>query len=236
MGTFANKMWVKLLAWTAAVIIVGLNIRLVYSTLSEWIAGAGDWSWLLSITVVPLAFGLGLLLAWVTFHPVLPSWLTRIGRAPISLPEPIVTDRPVPAYRKILVPLDHTERDREALAHAVALARQHNAKLYLLHVEEGVTSQVYGPLSSTAEVEAGSQYLNEIADSLRRQNIDVETIVTHSNNPTNEIVKSARQIEPDLIIMGAHGHRGIKDLVYGATINSVRHELDFPLLIVRRPN
>jgi manganese transport protein len=99
-----------------------------------------------------------------------------------------------------------------------------------------VTSQVYGPLSSTEEVEAGSQYLSDIAASLRVQGVDVETIVSHSNNPTGEIVKHARKIQPDLIIMGAHGHRGIKDLVYGATINAVRHELDFPLLIVRRTN
>jgi manganese transport protein len=33
--------------------------------------------------------------------------------------------------------------------------------------------------------------------------------------------------------MGAHGHSGIKDLIFGATINAVRHELEAPILIVR---
>ena len=234
MGTFANKVWVKVLAWTTATIIVGLNIRLVYTTLSEWIASAGDLRWVVLIGVVPVVIGLALLLAWGSFEPILPAWLKHIGRAPLALPEQVVSERPAPAYSKILVPLDHTERDREAVAHAAAMARQYGAKLYLLHVEEGVTSQVYGPLSSTAEVKAGAHYLDEIAESLRSQKIDVETIVTHSNNPTDEIVRYARSIQPDIVIMGAHGHRGIKDLVYGTTINSVRHELDVPLLIVRR--
>jgi manganese transport protein len=32
--------------------------------------------------------------------------------------------------------------------------------------------------------------------------------------------------------MGAHGHKGLKDLIFGATINAVRHQLKVPLLIV----
>jgi manganese transport protein len=100
-------------------------------------------------------------------------------------------------------------------------------------VEEGVTSQVYGELSSTAEVEAGHEYLERIADSLRHEGIAVITAVTHSSNPTREIVHYARQITPDLLIMGAHGHRRLKDLIFGTTINPVRHDLKIPILIVR---
>ncbi len=41
------------------------------------------------------------------------------------------------------------------------------------------------------------------------------------------------QVQPDLVIMGAHGHGGLKDLIFGNTINPVRHDLDIPMLIVR---
>ena len=34
--------------------------------------------------------------------------------------------------------------------------------------------------------------------------------------------------QPDLVIMGAHGHGGLKDLIFGNTINPVRHNLDVP--------
>jgi manganese transport protein len=37
----------------------------------------------------------------------------------------------------------------------------------------------------------------------------------------------------DLLVMGAHGHRFLKDLVFGTTLNTVRHRIKIPILIVR---
>jgi manganese transport protein len=138
-----------------------------------------------------------------------------------------------PQYHRILLPLDHTSLDRLAISHGAAMAKLHGATLFLLHVEEGVTSQIYGPESSTAEVTLGSQYLDNIAQTLRDQGIRVETAVSHSSSPKREIVRYAREIKPDLVIMGAHGHGGLKDLIFGNTINPVRHDLELPMLIVR---
>jgi manganese transport protein len=61
----------------------------------------------------------------------------------------------------------------------------------------------------------------------------VETAIAHSTSPTKEIVRYAKEIVPDLVIMGAHGHGGFKDLIFGNTINPVRHHLPVPMLIVR---
>ena len=61
----------------------------------------------------------------------------------------------------------------------------------------------------------------------------METAISHSPSPTKEIVRYAREVHPDLVIMGAHGHGGIKDLIFGTTIDPVRHNLDVPMLIVR---
>ena len=150
-----------------------------------------------------------------------------------ELPEAVAENLPSPTYSKILVPLDHTSRDRDAIAHAAAMAKQQDAKLYLLHVEEGVTSQLYGPLASTAEVEAGGEYLQQIVRDLESQQIPVEMVVRHARTPTKEIVRYAEELKPDLVVMGAHGHKGLKDIVFGTTINAVRHKLKMPLLIVR---
>jgi manganese transport protein len=233
MGAFANRIWVRVLAWLTAVIIVALNLRLAFLTLSEWLSAAGSWHTALWLVTVPAGSLLLLLLLWVTLEPLLRRWTRPFGRAPISLPETAGAEAATPVYRRILVPLDHTNLDRLAVSHASAMARLHDAKLYLVHVEEGVTSQIYGPDSSTAEVEAGEQYLETIAGSLRQQGLAVETEVFHSSSPRREIVRYARQIRPDLIIMGAHGHGGLKDLIFGTTINPVRHHLDVPILIVR---
>ena len=234
MGDFANRTWVKLLAWTSAIIIVGLNLRLATTTITEWLNEAGDgriWILLFVIPVVITIFGL---LVYVIFQPFLPKWRIRIGREPLAVPASVGSDLHETVYQRILVPLDHTALDSKAIGHAAALARQHNAKLYLLHVEEDVTSQVYGQLSQTAEVEAGREYLEEIASRLQNQGIATEILIAHSQVPHEEIVRYARELKPDLLVMGAHGHKGFKDLVLGTTINSVRHDLDIPLLIVQR--
>jgi len=136
-------------------------------------------------------------------------------------------------YRNILVPLDHTSIDRYAVRHAAALAKYPGAKLYLLHVEEDVTSQIYGPLASTAEVAAGENYLQEIATELLEQGFQVETAIRYSRKAASEIIRYAQQLNPDLIVMGAHGHKGLKDIIFGTTINSLRHRLNIPLMIVR---
>jgi manganese transport protein len=57
--------------------------------------------------------------------------------------------------------------------------------------------------------------------------------VAHSSDPKQEIIRFARQLQPDLLVMGAHGHKGLQDLVFGNTINAVRHSLGMPILIVR---
>jgi len=63
--------------------------------------------------------------------------------------------------------------------------------------------------------------------------IDVDAAIRHAANPQKEIVRYAREIQADLLVMGAHGHGGIKDLIFGNTINPVRHRLNIPILVVR---
>lgn len=232
MGSFANRVWVKVLAWITAIIIIGLNVRLTITVIGEWLASAGAWRNLVWAVTVPMAAGIGLLLLYVTVEP----WVTRrrLGRAPVELPETSGAElAQLPVYHRILVPLDHSVLDRLAVSHAAATARLHGARIFLLHVEEGVTSQVYGKDASDLEVEAGEQYLERIAESLRSQGVAVETAISHSPSPAREIVRYAREVRPDLVIMGAHGHGGIKDLIFGNTINPVRHHLQVPMLIVR---
>jgi len=231
MGSFANRTWVKVLAWSCAVVILGLNLWLASQAIGAWLGNAGPWRTAVRLVTIPAALGLALLLLWVMLEPLISHW-SKYGRAPVVLPEAAAAAAAL-VYRRILVPLDHTVLDQLAVSHAAAMAQMHAAKLYLLHVEEGVTSQVYGPASSTAEVEAGEQYLERIAQLLRNQGLTVETAISHSSRPDKEIVRYAREVKPDMVIMGAHGHGGLKDLIFGNTINPVRHHLDIPMLIVR---
>jgi manganese transport protein len=229
MGLFANPRWVRLAGWLVAIIIVWLNMRLATNTISEWLT-LSPW---LGVPVAAAAACLLLLLLWITLEPVLPVSLRGKPRLK-ALPPAVDTALTAPAYKRILVPLDHSELDHETLVHAAAMAKLQSATLYLLHVEEGVTSQLYGQQAATSEVEEGQQYFNQIVEALTHQSIHTELRIHHSNDPADEIVRVALELKPDLIIMGAHGHKGIKDLMLGTTISAVRHALSIPVLVVTK--
>jgi manganese transport protein len=233
MGAFANAGWVRWLSWITAVVVIGLNTWLAYDSIQGWMDGAGAWRGVVGTAAIGVSATLVFLLLWVTLEPIITS--RKLGRAALEFPatESAVAAAIAPVYHRILVPLDHTRLDVLAIGHAAAMAKQHAAKLFLVHVEEGVTSQIYGGESSTAEVTAGQAYLDRIAQSLEAQGIAVETAVLHSTSPRKEIVRYAHDIHPDLLIMAAHGHGGLKDLIFGTTIGPVRHNLDVPILIVR---
>jgi manganese transport protein len=203
-----------------------LNFRLAGGAIIPWVSDALWRAWF----VIPITLGVVVLLAWVTFarpHPQ--ATPARNPGAAVAL------DLPGLKYRSILVPLDHSDRDRAAVAHAVAMARLHGATIHLLHVEEGATSQLFGPLASTAEVSSGQQYLEDIVNSLKATGLEADLQIVHGRSPRSEIIRAARTLQPDLVVMGAHGHTGIKDLIFGTTIDGVRHAVSAAVLVVGEP-
>jgi manganese transport protein len=48
----------------------------------------------------------------------------------------------------------------------------------------------------------------------------------------NEIVRIVKETKADMLVMGAHRHAGLKDYIFGETIEAVRHQLSIPVLIV----
>jgi len=229
MGQFANQRWVRALGWLCAVLITGLNGWLFFQSVSDW-AQSRPWVWFVAL---PAAAALAWLLLWITFQPTIYQWRKRFISSELETSEATSGPFPAPTYSRILVPLDHSSLDRVALAHAAALAHAHKARLFLLHVEEDVTSQVYGAMASTAEVELGRDYLARLVKSLDGSQLLVEMEIRYSSDAKREIVRYAGEIKPDLIVMGAHGHRQFKDLIFGNTIDPVRHALKVPILVVR---
>ncbi|MEQ1948226.1 MAG: Nramp family divalent metal transporter [Bryobacteraceae bacterium] len=223
MGEFANRPWVKTLAWLTAAVIVGLNFWLVASTLGPWMMESA-WHILLA---TPLIIAILALLARVTFFEA-----AVLEHLPLGDGTAVASNLPAPVFRRILVPLDHSNRDRAAIAHACAMALAGGATLHLLHVEEGATSRLFGQLSSTEEIEAGVTYFQGIVASLAANGVRAEMTIEHGLDPRKAIVAAAKSLQPDLIVMGAHGHRGIKDIIFGNTIDAVRHEVSSAVLVV----
>jgi manganese transport protein len=225
MGALANRPWVRVLAWAAAALIVGLNAWLVWISVGPWMAEKLWHAALLGPILLAVA---GLLFKISFARPAIHPYADPERQGELTVAEHITP----PVYRRILVPLDHSNRDRAAIAHASALALPHKATLYLFHLEEDVTSQVFGALASTAETRSGLEYLEGIVRALKAAGISAELAVEHGHSPAQAIAAYARDVRPDLIVMGAHGHRGLKDLIFGDTINAVRHQIAVPVLVV----
>jgi manganese transport protein len=51
--------------------------------------------------------------------------------------------------------------------------------------------------------------------------------------PAKWIAQIVKEENIDFLVMGSHGHRAIKDLIFGTTVNSVRHRVNIPVLVVK---
>ena len=81
-------------------------------------------------------------------------------------------------------------------------------------------------------MKADRAYLAETMENLKSQGISVMSHLALGDPPT-EILRTAEKENCDLIAMTSHGHRLIGDLLFGSTINEVRHKTSIPVLLVR---
>lgn len=78
-------------------------------------------------------------------------------------------------------------------------------------------------------------YLESRAEELRGEGFEVDYGLA-MGEPSNEIVKYAREHDVDLIAMATHGHRFLGDLIHGSTADKVRHLVDVPVLLLKVPS
>jgi nucleotide-binding universal stress UspA family protein len=137
-------------------------------------------------------------------------------------------------YRKILVALENSRADRTLLPHITQLAKLAGSELLLVHVADGWVARNFDRfgLAESEEMKDDRRYLAEMATQLRSEGVTVNIRLV-LGDPPNEIVNTAREESCDLIAMTTHGHRLLGDLLFGSTIDAVRHKSDVPLLVVR---
>ena len=137
-------------------------------------------------------------------------------------------------YRKILVALENSRADESLLPHVTELAKRCGSELLLVHVADGWVARNFDrlKLAESDEMKADRAYLETVAGQLRAQGL-VVTARLALGDPPDEILKTAETEQCSLIAMTSHGHRLLGDIVYGSTINEVRHKSAIPVLLVR---
>ena len=136
----------------------------------------------------------------------------------------------LPVYNKIAVALEFGEKDEKLLSHAIGQAHK-NTSFVLIHVVESVPAKLLEKESDDLETRTDQQQIDFYAERLRQMGYEASGILGF-NRRSREIVRIIKESKADMLVIGAHGHSGIKDWFYGQTIDSVRHELNIPVLVV----
>ena len=137
-------------------------------------------------------------------------------------------------YRNILILLENSCADETILDHIKPLAHMTGARLLLVHVADGWVARNFNTLqlAESEEMKADRAYLEKRSRELTAEGFSCEAVLA-LGEPSDEIIKLARDKEVDLIAMTTHGHRLISDILYGATADKVRHEVDVPVLLLK---
>jgi manganese transport protein len=227
MGSFAIKPIVQVAAWLITAILVYLNLSMVVGQASDYFASSGNIIW----KTVILAGGIGyvLLLIISILYPLIKRKWKHVS-VQMHPEATALHSLATPTYTSVAVALDFSENDQKLLAHALGQGNN-STKFILLHIVESVPARIYEFESDDLETEKDKEHLQFYAQQLRDRGFDVEAKVGFGSR-SKEIVRLVKESGADMLVIGAHGHSGIKDFFYGETINSVRHELKIPVLVV----
>lgn len=137
-------------------------------------------------------------------------------------------------YSRILVPVENSPYDEAILQHVRGLARLTGASVVLIHVADGFAARNAKQLNlrESEEMRLDLEYLELQTELLKKDGIDADSILA-GGEPSKEIAEAADREKCDLIAMSTHGHRFVKDLLYGSVANEVRHITRIPVLLVR---
>ncbi len=227
MGEFAIKLWVKIAAWAVAAILVFLNVRLVVQEIMVVFTEDGMWFWKFFIPIIALGF------IWLFLTmTLLPMVRKQLNKDNIKMHSaiPSLTNLSVPAVNNIAVALDFSENDEKLIAYALNQGRK-EASYIFMHIVESAPARLLGEASDDDETRKDRQRLEHYASTLELQGYKT-SIALGYNSRIKEIVRIVKESKSDLLIMGAHRHKGLKDYVFGETIEAVRHEVNIPVLIV----
>jgi manganese transport protein len=228
MGAFTIKPIVQILGWLITAVLVYLNIRMVIEQATNFFLHSDNLFWKVVIILGGLAF-LALLVIAI-LYPLIPHRKVKDIPLQVHKTEKAIEDVQLPVYNRIVVSLGFSNRDKELLAHAM---KQSSAltRIVLIHIVESASAKILGKESDDLETRKDQEKLDEYVSFLQQKGFNAESMLGFRNRQ-KEIPRLVKDANADLLIIGAHGHSGMKDWLYGETIDAVRHQLKIPVLIV----
>ena len=142
--------------------------------------------------------------------------------------------------RRILVATDFSKTSAKALKSAIELAKGNRAKLTVVHAYVP-----FVPLVPEQYLEAGTwdridtesrrwaeRQLAKLADRARKAGVRASAMLV-TGDPSRQIVRTARSLRADLIVVGTHGRQGLTKFFLGSVAERVIATAACPVLTIR---
>jgi len=246
MGPFVNPWWVRVLAIVTTAIIMGLNGKLAVETILGWVAHSPG-AWWLWVVLIPSALGLLVLLvallvlpffgrggpslALTAAEPAMAAAGSRAARGTGTAREVEPLHWHSGSYRRIAVAVELAEPDENVLHFLRRAELAPGAELVFVHVAESAASQWLGEQSLDSESREDRTALEALAREFGERGTRSSVRLGHGD-PAREIARIVGEVGADLLVTGSHGHSGISDVVFGATVSRVRHLVRCQVLTV----
>ena len=226
MGDFVISPITKMTAWAIAGILVFLNLSMLTNEVAS--------SWYTAAVFSKIGFiSLGLVsLALLLYILLFPLFKTVQKSASIQMhPDlELINQLDIPEFKVIAIALDFSEKDQKLLSFAIGQGKE-STRYVLVHVVESASAKLLGTDSDDYETRKDKERMDGYVNQLQQRGYLVEGHLGFRNR-AKEIVRIVKELNADMLVAGAHGHTGLKDFIYGETVNTVRHELKIPVLIV----
>lgn len=173
----------------------------------------------------------------------------RCSTAPVRLIRALSADESAPAdwpEKKILVPLDGSERAEQAIPYVVDHAHMSDSEVILLRVHEPpsilsdypeasmpLTWQEHVDRAKAHQREQCRTYLEGIGKNLKAKGVKVKSECVLGDNAAQEIINYAAKSRPNLIAMTTHARCALSTWPIGSTADKIIHATSSPILLVR---
>ncbi len=225
MGKFAIKPLTKFAAWLIASVLVFLNLKMLVNEVEPVMQGDNT---AMKLAIIASGLTLLALLAYIILHPYLRK---KKGTHNILMHKPVETLKlEGQTFKRIAVALDFSPNDEKILSHA-KLQGGNDASYFLIHIVESASANIMGKESDDYETRVDQEMLDNYLRQLKELGLEATGALGYQRR-VKEIVRLVKEYNADLLVIGAHGHTGLKDFVYGSTVDNVRHELKIPVLVV----
>ena len=146
-------------------------------------------------------------------------------------------------FKNILIPTDGSETALKAVRAAIELAAETGARVTGYCAQERAPIQIYGEgygmdkrLVAEFEKRAGDfaqKNVRAVEAAAKTAGVPCNVLVTKATLTYRGIIDAAEKKGCDAIVMGSHGHRGLKKLLLGSVTQEVLTHSKLPVLVFR---